>query len=67
MFAGRGEVTTNGMAMTLTAPGAFQLIWHEHHTAGELTIETSGEVECLATVFTPGLAPEGYEPVSADG
>jgi hypothetical protein len=56
VFDGAGEVVTNGMAMTLTAPGAFQLIWHERHTEGELTLELGEGVECLATVFTPGLA-----------
>lgn len=56
VFAGAGEVVTNGMAMQLTAPGAFQLVWHEHHTEGELTMEIGAGVECFATVFTPGLA-----------
>ncbi len=56
VFAGTGDVVTNGLAMTLTAPGAFQLVWHERHTEGELTMELDASVECLATVFTPGLA-----------
>jgi hypothetical protein len=56
VFDGAGEVVTNGMAMQLSAPGAFQLIWHERHTEGELTLEVGEGVECLATVFTPGLA-----------
>jgi hypothetical protein len=56
VFAGAGEVVANGLSMKLTAPGAFQLIWHERHTEGELTLEVGEGVECLATVFTPGLA-----------
>jgi hypothetical protein len=66
VFAGAGEVSANGLAMTLTAPGAFNLIWHEQHTEGELALEIGDGVECLATVFTPGLAPAGYEPPSSD-
>jgi hypothetical protein len=57
VFAGAGEVVANGLAMQLTAPGAFQLVWHERHTEGELTLDVGAGVECLATVFTPGLAP----------
>ncbi len=67
VFAGTGEVVSNGMAMTLTAPGAFQLIWHEHHTSGVLELEVGEGVECLATVFTPGLAPPGYVPPEPSG
>ncbi|WP_354697871.1 hypothetical protein DSM112329_03523 [Paraconexibacter sp. AEG42_29] len=62
VFAGAGTVTTNGMSMELTAPGAFNLIWHQHHTAGVLELELGPGVECLATCFTPGLAPVGAEP-----
>lgn len=62
VFAGAGEVVANGMAMTLTAPGAFNLVWHEHHTQGVLELEVGEGVECLATVFTPGIAPPGYAP-----
>jgi thiol-disulfide isomerase/thioredoxin len=37
-------------------PGAYQLLEHERHTAGTLSIEVGSGVECLATCFTPGLA-----------
>jgi hypothetical protein len=57
VFTGAGTVTTNGMAMELTTAGAFNLIWHERHTAGVLELEVGEGVECLATCFTPGLAP----------
>lgn len=57
VFVGAGTVTTNGMAMELTAPGAFNLVCHDEHTAGVLELEVSAGVVCLATCFTPGLAP----------
>lgn len=59
VFTGSGRVTTNGMAMELSGPGAFNLVWHEHHTADVLDLSLEGDVECLATCFTPGLAPPG--------
>jgi len=58
VFAGAGEVVANGLSMQLSAPGAFQLLWHEQHTEGVLALEVGAGVECLATVFTPGLAPD---------
>ncbi|MCW3016229.1 MAG: hypothetical protein JWO02_3321 [Solirubrobacterales bacterium] len=61
VFAGAGTVTANGVSMQLTGPGAFNLIWHEEHTAGVLTLEVGERVQCLATCFTPGLAPPGSE------
>jgi hypothetical protein len=50
--------STNAPAteLTVTHPGAYQLIEHERHTAGVLTLEIGAGVECLATCFTPGLA-----------
>lgn len=64
VFTGEGTVTTNGMSMLITAPGAFNLIWHERHTAGVLDLELGEGVECLAVCFTPGLAPPD---AAADG
>ena len=37
-------------------PGAYALLEHERHTAGELDLQIPPGVECLATCFTPGLA-----------
>jgi hypothetical protein len=37
-------------------PGAYQLLEHERHTAGVLSIEVGAGVDCLATCFTPGVA-----------
>jgi hypothetical protein len=42
--------------LTVTHPGAYQLIEHERHTAGVLTLEIGAGVTCHATCFTPGLA-----------
>jgi thiol-disulfide isomerase/thioredoxin len=40
----------------IAAPGAYTLLEHKRHTAGELALELRGDVRCLATCFTPGLA-----------
>jgi hypothetical protein len=58
---GRGVVraidTTTGVDAQLhvAAPGAYALLEHERHTDGELTLQLSGELRCLATCFTPGV------------
>ncbi len=65
VFTGAGTVTTNGLSMQLTAPGAFNLVWHEQHTAGVLELTVGEGVTCLATCFTPGLAPVGSVPDAA--
>jgi thiol-disulfide isomerase/thioredoxin len=54
---GRGSVRVNGAELTVTHPGAYPLIEHECHTAGMLELEVGEGVVCLATCFTPGLAP----------
>jgi thiol-disulfide isomerase/thioredoxin len=48
----------NGLSslLEIDAPGAYPLLEHERHTAGELALELDGEIRCLATCFTPGLA-----------
>jgi len=59
---GAGTVRTsdpvNGVSaqLQLSAPGAYPLLEHERHTAGELVLELDGQLRCLATCFTPGLA-----------
>jgi thiol-disulfide isomerase/thioredoxin len=42
--------------LQIAAPGAYELLEHERHTAGELTLELEGGLRCEATCFTPGLA-----------
>jgi hypothetical protein len=49
------STSTSATELTVDHPGAYQLIEHEHHTAGVLTLEIGPGVECLATCFTPGL------------
>jgi hypothetical protein len=59
---GEGSVRVNGgpehggSELTVTDPGAYPLIEHEHHTAGVLELELGEGVRCLATCFTPGVA-----------
>jgi hypothetical protein len=55
---GAGTVRVNGSELAVTHPGAYPLVEHERHTAGVLEFEVGPDVECLATCFTPWLAPE---------
>ncbi|HEV7586313.1 MAG TPA: DipZ protein [Solirubrobacteraceae bacterium] len=36
--------------------GAYQLLEHERHTSGVLSVDPGPGVQCLATCFTPGIA-----------
>ncbi|MFZ2114796.1 MAG: DipZ protein [Solirubrobacteraceae bacterium] len=47
---------TEKRTLNVERPGAYQLIEHERHTQGILSIEVGAGVECLATCFTPGVA-----------
>jgi hypothetical protein len=66
VLAGKGAVrvraeTAGGVEereVGVSHPGAYPLIEHERHTGGLLELELEGKVRCLATCFTPGLAPE---------
>jgi thiol-disulfide isomerase/thioredoxin len=53
---GSGAVRVNDAEITVSHPGAYALIEHERHTAGELELELELGVRCLATCFTPGVA-----------
>ena len=55
---GRGTVRANGQEIAVEHPGCFALLEHAHHTAGMLVLEVGDGVECLATCFTPGIAPD---------
>ena len=55
---GRGIVRANGREIAVEHPGCFALLEHAHHTAGMLVLEVGDGVECLATCFTPGIAPD---------
>jgi thiol-disulfide isomerase/thioredoxin len=52
---GRGGAG-NEVELVIEHPGAYPLIEHRRHTAGELQLQCTGSVECLATCFTPGVA-----------
>jgi thiol-disulfide isomerase/thioredoxin len=56
VLEGDGEVTVNGRAFAVTAPGCHPLVRHPHHTAGVLDLRIGTGVTCHATCFTPGVA-----------
>jgi thiol-disulfide isomerase/thioredoxin len=58
VLAGEGTVRVNGAELMVAHPGAYPLIEHQRHTAGVLELEVGPGVECLATCFMPGLAPD---------
>jgi hypothetical protein len=53
---GTGAATVNGRTIAVEHPGAYLLIEHERHTAGELELELGPGVRCEAVCFTPGVA-----------
>ena len=53
---GEGMLMVNGEQVSVTYPGAYPLIEHEHHTQGIVEIEPRDGVRCLATCFAPGVA-----------
>jgi hypothetical protein len=55
---GRGGVRANGRELGVPHPGAYLLIEHERHSAGELTLELGPGVRCDGVCFTPGLAAD---------
>lgn len=57
VFSGSGSVGVNGRSVVVAHPGAYELIVHERHTEGVLSLEVGDGVSCLAVCFTPGLAP----------
>ncbi len=42
--------------LEIAAPGAYALLEHPRSTAGQLALELYGDLRCVATCFTPGLA-----------
>lgn len=55
---GSGTVRVDGREVAVDGPGAYPLVEHARHTAGEIAVEAGPGVECHATCFTAGLAPE---------
>jgi thiol-disulfide isomerase/thioredoxin len=52
----RDDASNRETELTIEHPGAYELVEHDHHTAGLLALEIGAGVECHATCFTPGLA-----------
>jgi thiol-disulfide isomerase/thioredoxin len=50
------DATCAAAELQIAAPGAYPLLEHARHSAGELTLQLDGGLRCLATCFTPGLA-----------
>jgi hypothetical protein len=59
VFKGHGVATVNGTQLPVPQAGAYELIVHDHHTAGVLELDVSDELCVLAVCFTPGLADPG--------
>lgn len=49
-----GAGTVGGVAVD--GCGVYTVVEHPHHTTGVLDLDVTGDVEVLATTFTPGLA-----------
>lgn len=56
VLSGTGMVRANGRELSVDHPGAYELVAHERHTAGELDLEVGDGVTCHAVCFTPGVA-----------
>jgi thiol-disulfide isomerase/thioredoxin len=52
---GEGIVRANDEEIAVDHPGAYLLIDHGRHTAGELALEVGDGVTCHAVCFTPGV------------
>jgi len=59
VLSGAGELAVDGRPVTVDHPGAHLLVRHQHSTAGVLELEVGPGLECHATCFSPGLAPDG--------
>jgi thiol-disulfide isomerase/thioredoxin len=56
VLEGSGVLAVNDTQVAVSHPGAYPLLEHDRHTAGELRIVPGPGVSCLATCFTPGVA-----------
>jgi hypothetical protein len=59
VLGGSGTLVVDGRPVEIPHPGAHRLVEHERSTAAVLELEVGPGLECLATCFAPGLAPEG--------
>jgi hypothetical protein len=55
VLEGRGSILVNDRRVSVSHPGAYELIRHERSTAGRLRLQIGAGVVCHATCFTPGL------------
>ena len=53
---GRGTVEVNGRELTVSHPGAYELVSHRESVEAELQLSLGPGVRCHAVCFTPGLA-----------
>ena len=54
--SGAGEPAGGEHELAVAQPGAYALVEHPRHTHGTLELALRGQLRCLATCFTPGLA-----------
>jgi len=59
---GRGAVRVDGRGVAVDGCGCYPLVEHPVHTEAVLDLRIGDGVECLATCFTPGVAPAGRDP-----
>jgi hypothetical protein len=65
VLGGTGELVVDGRRVRIERPGAHLLVEHPRSVAAILELEVGPGLECLATCFSPGLAPEGAAPEGA--
>jgi thiol-disulfide isomerase/thioredoxin len=58
VLEGSGQISVNGLPHPVEYTGAHLLVDHGRHEAAVLELEIGAGVECHATIFTPGLAPD---------
>jgi AhpC/TSA family len=59
---GEGWVEVDGRRVTVTHPGAYELISHRQSTEAELRFRVGPAVECYGVCFTPGVDPASLAP-----
>lgn len=67
VVSGRGAVRVNGREVEVTEPGCVELVAHETHTEGVLSLEAGEGVTIHATCFTPGVAAAPRAPARPAG
>jgi hypothetical protein len=57
VLSGEGSIVVNGSRVSVSYPGAYELVSHPRSTAAVLELDVGDGVTCHAVCFTPGLAP----------